>query len=814
MANHELYLNMIIEENEPVDIVKRSIDSVKDYVTGIYVAITYKKDVPNNNHPLKKLLKRYNANVYSYKWTKDFSAARQYIMDQTPHGEDKFILWQDADDVLDGAEHLPKVMENAIAYKQDGIFWRYLYKNTFNPDGSIREILVDQKRERIVRNNYQWKWEAPIHEVLVNQADENINRVGIKEIRTIHKSTNNRIDVGLDRNIEILENAVVKQKYKDPRTLIYLGSSYLDMAKIKKPENREEYLKKALELFYLYLNGAGQPSDANYIAPSGWREERSMCWSYIGEVAILQNNVKIAIEAYRKAAEEGYEFPKHYVDLAMAQVMDGDFKRAKISLMLAMALPDPNTTIVTFPKDTKQRSLQVAFEIHLHEKELEKAEEVAKQLVELVPEDDYFKDTLKSVQQVAMFNKVCTSYVYIGKYLEGLKDKQALEKLVASFPPDVQKERFAAEMRHKFLAPKVWGKDEIAILCGPGWEEWGPSSTEKGIGGSEEAVIQLSKELANKGWKVTVYASPGADRGLHDGVDYKDWYELNAKDEFNVLILWRAIGFVDLNPKSKFTMLWLHDVPNNNDFTKERLFKIDKIAVLSEYHKSLLRMVDKGQVKPIPDSQVFVTANGIPDMDKFAWNGKENSIAYVSSPDRGLVYLLKNWKAIHTAVPDSELNIYYGFNTFDILHKNNPAMQKWKEGVMALMDQPGIKYHGRVSHTKLHEELSKSDIWAYPTDFQEISCISAMKAEALGAIPVVTNYAALKETIKNGYKIDVNIKTEDGQKEYVEALVKIMKDSQGKLDKRKTMIPFARDYFKWSKVANDWDALFKLSVNS
>jgi hypothetical protein len=42
-----------------------------------------------------------------------------------------------------------------------------------------------------------------------------------------------------------------------------------------------------------------------------------------------------------------------------------------------------------------------------------------------------------------------------------------------------------------------------------------------------------------------------------------------AMQKFNVLVLWRFVGFMDVDPKARFKMLWLHDVPNNPDFTKE-----------------------------------------------------------------------------------------------------------------------------------------------------------------------------------------------------------------------------------------------------
>ncbi len=812
--NYILYLNMILKEDEPVEMVKRSIESIKPYCDGAYIAITYANQEPSVKNKLYKLLHQMGVNTYFFKWTKNFADARQFILDKTPKGDNVFMYWQDADDVLKDGNKLPTIMVNMINLQQSAVFLPYWYMVELDKSGKVREILIEHKRERIIRNDGTWKWVGELHETLIEQRQENIIKAGYNDCVVIHLSNNDRTTQALDRNIEILENAVRSQQMKDPRTLVYLGKAYFDRARAKPEKDRKIDFTLALTLFHKYLEGEGAVGTPGYIAPSGWREERATAWAHVAEIAILQGHPEVAVEAYKSAIDEGYEFPKYYVDLAMAYIMIQDYKRAKHWLRVATAIPSPNTTIITFPKELKQRALQVAFEIHIHERELDKAVSDAEQLLEISPGDEFFTKNLETARQLSMFNKACQSYVYLGKYLEGRKESDGLAKLVQSIPAEMQQEKFASEMRHKFLPKKIWAQDEIAILCGPGWEKWSPKSVDTGIGGSEEAVIQLSKELSKLGWKVTVYGYPLEDAGQYDGVEYKQWFDLNPGDSFNILVLWRSIGFVDLKPKAKFTLLWMHDVPSAPEFTEARVNAIDKIAVLSEFHKSLLRMTVKGEIKPIPNNKIFVTSNGIPDLSSFQWAGNPHRIIYMSSPDRGLIYLLKNWSLVTTAVPDAELHVFYGFTVFDGMHKNNPAQQIWKKTIMDGMRQKGIIYHGRVGHADLHKEINKSGVWAYPTNFEEISCISAMKAQALGAVPVVTDYAALTETVKNGIKVDVDIATDKGQKEYVDALIKILKDPNEQTQIRNNMMKWAKDYFLWSHIAPTWDVLFRTHLQN
>ena len=811
--NYTLYLNVIYGDFEPVEMVKRSIDSVKDYMDGIYATVTYTDKEPTDDSPLVQLLKEYKAHITFFKWEDNFASARQFAMEQMPSGEDIFFYWQDADDVLKGVEHIPQIMEDMQTYKQAAVFFPYWYKVELDKSEDIKEILINHKRERLIRNNHTWKWVGDLHETLVEQKHENLLRVGSDLCTVIQLSNKDREDVGLERNIRILEKQAKRENHKDPRTLVYLAKAYLDKARTVEEPQRKIHLDLALNLFHEYLEGSGNPGEEGYIEPSGWREERGTAWAAIGEIAIMTGHPDAAIGAYQNAIDEGYEFPNYYVDLAMAYCMAKDYKRAKHWLEVASHMNLPNTTIIVMPRDLKLRTLQVSMDINLHEQNLEGAKKDAEMILDIIPGNEDTLKQLATINYLIEYNKACQSFVYLGKYLEKHNGKHKLPLLVQSIPPDIQREQFASQMRHLYMPTKIWAENEIAIICGPSFEKWSPKSVQSGIGGSEEAVISMSKELTKLGWKVTVYADPREDAGNYDGVEYKDWYEINNKDDFNVLILWRTIAYMDLMPKAKFTMLWLHDVPANPDYTKERIDRIDKIAILSEYHKSLLRLHDNGIFRKMPDDKVFLTSNGIPPIE-FEWKGNQKRVIYMSSPDRGLIYLLNIWPDVLKEVPDAQLHIFYGFDVFDALFHDNPGKMKWKMNLMKKMKEVGAIYHGRLGHNALHYEISRSGIWAYPTDFTEISCISAMKAQACGAIPVVTNFGALTETVKNGIKVDVDIQTEEGQQEYKEALINSLKNEKWQTETRKEMIPWARSYYQWSNVASTWDELFKINLQN
>lgn len=182
-----------------------------------------------------------------------------------------------------------------------------------------------------------------------------------------------------------------------------------------------------------------------------------------------------------------------------------------------------------------------------------------------------------------------------------------------------------------------------------------------------------------------------------------------------------------------------------------------------------------------------------------------HSVGYFSSYDRGLVTLLELWPEIRKQVPDATLSIAYGWNGFDEMHRSNPEQMKWKwqliRELFKLKDQ-GVSELGRLSHQDLADLMKRTKVWAYPTTFSEINCITAIKAQAAGMITVTTGCYALAETIlDNTYTVKTdNIDVEPDKKaEFVKAVVAALK-SDYQPDPTKAI-----ERYNWTTVASQWD---------
>lgn len=178
-----------------------------------------------------------------------------------------------------------------------------------------------------------------------------------------------------------------------------------------------------------------------------------------------------------------------------------------------------------------------------------------------------------------------------------------------------------------------------------------------------------------------------------------------------------------------------------------------------------------------------------------------NSVGYFSAYYRGLECLLIMWPKIRARVPDATLDVYYGWESWIALQGEDDFYERMERRFAELKDH-GVTVHGRVSHEELAKAMKEIQVWAYPTEFSEIHCITALKAQEAGCYPVTTNVGALAETVQSGKKIATRtIYTDEyKQEKFIDAVVDA-------LEKKKTGTPVGGT--DWSDVAQEWDTAIK-----
>lgn len=291
--------------------------------------------------------------------------------------------------------------------------------------------------------------------------------------------------------------------------------------------------------------------------------------------------------------------------------------------------------------------------------------------------------------------------------------------------------------------------------------DWNASHVlETGIGASEETIVFLGRELARRDTKedprkVTVYGPLPKSEGIineevRDGVNYFAREALSRAKPTSVFVVSRAPSFgrlvqEKLKPAVAKMILWLQDA-YYPDLSPATAKDYKKIVVLSEWHRQQMRLacgIDDETMEVIPN--FLVPEHFAPKVER-----EPHRFIYASSPDRGLIRLLKMWPQIRNVFPDATLGIFYGWEGCMKLGALNPAWnaryRELREEYLLRRGQPGVEERGRVNHATIALEMKRSSAWLYPTDFDETFCSNAIKARAAGCVPVCTPRAALIES--------------------------------------------------------------------
>jgi len=190
---------------------------------------------------------------------------------------------------------------------------------------------------------------------------------------------------------------------------------------------------------------------------------------------------------------------------------------------------------------------------------------------------------------------------------------------------------------------------------------------------------------------------------------------------------------------------------------------------------------------------------------------KQHTLFWGSSYDRGLDTLLFLWPDIRNEFPDAILHVCYGWNLFLVANRDNPERMQWKRSMDTMLKQGGIIHHGRVGKEELRAVRKQCGIWAYPTEFPEINCITALDCAEDGVVPVTMDSFAMKETVQSGVKISGDIKNPVVFDTFLKELLDIMGDDvrwKAEVAKGKK---FAKSYY-WKNIAKKWDDVFKQKI--
>ncbi|MDD5649644.1 MAG: glycosyltransferase family 4 protein [Candidatus Nanoarchaeia archaeon] len=359
---------------------------------------------------------------------------------------------------------------------------------------------------------------------------------------------------------------------------------------------------------------------------------------------------------------------------------------------------------------------------------------------------------------------------------------------------------------HKYLEEK-WSKKTIVFFSGPSWEKWDHRNVDQnGIGGSETWQVMISRELSKLGYRVINFND--CQEEIDDGlVKYFPYSRLHNFIEYNYVdyfISSRTTEPFRLKIRSNKKIVICHDIWLSSQNQVAYQEKVDKFLVLSEWHKNFVH-----QHHGISLDKLIMTSNGV-DLKRFEKQIERHPyrLMYSSSLDRGLDVLLYLFDFIKVNVPELELHIFYGLDNWIKSAQHRPGEKEKIEAIQKAMNKPDVFYHGRVGQDQLAEEWLKSSLWAYPTDFEETNCITAIEAQAAGLPVLATNYAGLRTTVGNsgillgnGNKGEAN--TREFRIEFASKCISLLKDRALWKEWSEKSLENAKKY-SWANIAKQW----------
>jgi glycosyltransferase involved in cell wall biosynthesis len=570
---------IVKDDSEYLDLV-RCLDSVSAYVNDVYITVNGKK------YDKIKRLESNKVHLSYLAWNEDFSEQRNFNFSQAK-GYD-YIFWLDSDDVLINGGQLYAIAERAKKENYDTVFLTYWYSCTFNGEPSIetlKEVEMEHMRERLIKPDTQY-WKGMLHETPVPYEGKKLKYVQVpyskeQPIAIMHTADLSQAKDNMKRNKRILEKQLEIEKSEgkvDPRTQLYLLKIYAE-------DDDESMYDKVFELGELYL------------LKSGWNEERATCLEHMSIVTSKRGQFHQSIGYLHDAIKEYPLQPLLYIRLAQSYFNVGAYRQARHWLEVASTLDlDNRTGTLKNIKAMKMMFAEVLLKLNYQvDKDIEKSLQSATLLYNEYPIEEY-KQQVFHLQDLKDLNDACKNIHSVCKYLKSIGEESRILPLINELPPAINEQKIFIQMRKDLTPPRIWEKDEICYFANfmqPHFEKWDSSSLNKGIGGSETAVIELSRQFAKKGYKVTVYGDP-IKKGLQDGVMYLPYYYFNQKDSFNIFIQWRNWQLAT-SVKAKKFYVDLHDVYSDADIEDAIINHVDKFIVRSDYHKDLATKISKNK---------------------------------------------------------------------------------------------------------------------------------------------------------------------------------------------------------------------------
>jgi glycosyltransferase involved in cell wall biosynthesis len=332
-------------------------------------------------------------------------------------------------------------------------------------------------------------------------------------------------------------------------------------------------------------------------------------------------------------------------------------------------------------------------------------------------------------------------------------------------------------------------KVKVAFVDIVGMTYDGDTLNQKGLGGSESAVILCSREMVKLGIDVTVFnACDEADSkpGIYDGVRYRPLAEIATDFErYDVVISSRVVtpfitppwygypqqtnrkfdytAFERMREYAKLKVFWMHDTFCWGDDILEDLVSagaIDEIWTLSDFHTNYVMNCAHPKLRnyEVLRNHVWTTRNGLVKyFNSVDIESKDpNLFIFNANMSKGLDPLLNSvWPKVLQRIPSAKLVVMGGHYKLGAAFAHNDEETEFMKVVGAHLNNPSITFTGIISQREVALWSAQASFFIYPTAFPETYGISTLESLYANTPMISCRFGALEETASpQGYLID------------------------------------------------------------
>jgi tetratricopeptide (TPR) repeat protein len=788
-TNNSLCLNMIVKNES--QIIEQTLINLCNYINFTYWVICDTGSTDNTVWIINNFFSKKNipGEICHHVW-KDFGHNRTIAL-QAAYNKTDFLFIFDADDSINGKFEMPKLEHD--------------WYNVFFGSTHFKYV-----RPLIINNRKRWKFKGILHEYLTPLEHSEYAKTiegdyfitsGKGGARS--KNPNKYLDDAnlFKKEIECIQST---NNHPDadllPRYTYYCANSYRDS---NESENAILYYKKVFEC-------------------DTWIQEKYNSALAIGNIYENLNNIEEAINYWYKAIlydkerresilkiMDYYFKNENYFALNCLYEKIKDFKIQDISSKLFLDISRYDDVhylnsigacyISEWMSGYYSCKYLILNDLHI-EMTLYNFKCYAYN-IHLDSDNKLFLDKLLSLFKYYFNTKkslIEELWLILSKHIKNVYNLDSIHELV-------NEEQTNLQMRHKIS--KKESTDKILIYTGFMNFLWNESTIkEKSIGGSEKAIVYLSKYLPKK---YKIYIAGDQIEEEIDNIKYVNHNNLQTlldTEKFHTIIISRYISFFEKYCNFKCFQLFLlaHDTvfisnygtKSADNILNDNIQLVDGIVCLTEWHKDIILHHHKS----CKDVNIILINNGInlPDFENIHDTKIENKIknkfVWSSCSERGIHILLELWPLILEKLPDATLDIC-SYNTF--------PNSEYDTNVKKIIDNfDSIVHHGQLNSDKLYKLLSLADYWLYTNTFPETSCITAMEMLINEVVCLYYPNAGLVNTIG-----DYGIKVESGNE--IDSILNLSEEQKNVL--RKNGKEYALSC-SWENRAQEWINMLNINI--